>query len=117
VQVWISLSCWERPRKVRMQCKDLEPGMVLSIRKEGCKAWFLQNEDCVFPRLRIGLLDCAISDGVEEFVRDGETILYLGQQIVEFVGKGNRRVRLFYTEGKVCYVECFNVHSLELCFA
>lgn len=99
-----------------MQCKDLELGMVLFVQKKGTKAWFVQCDDCIFPKMRIGSPDCAAWDGVAKFVKDGEPILYLGQQITEFAGKGNRHVRLFYVEGTVCYVECFNVHNLELLF-
>ena len=87
--------------------------MILFLSKQELKAWFLQSGDCIFPRMRIGTPECAASDGSVDFVPHDEPMLYIGQSIVEFVGKGSRRVRLFYVDCKVCYVECFNVHSLE----
>jgi hypothetical protein len=96
-----------------MQCKELEPGMILFISNRSLKAWFSQSKDCIFPRMRVGTFEWANDDGFVEFVSCEDPILYIGQSTVELAGRGSRRVRLFYANSKVCYIECFNVHNLE----
>jgi hypothetical protein len=97
-----------------MHCKELEPGMILFLRREGMRAWFLQRGDCIFPRMRIGTLESSKTDSILEFVPFDAPMMYLGQQMLDVADRGYRRVRLFYVEGIICYVECFNVHSLEV---
>jgi hypothetical protein len=100
-----------------MLCKDLVRGMVLFVPGPNLRAWTVPSLDIGYPRLRVGTTETANVEGVRDFLNDDQKLLYVGTEQVVRMDGSKRHVRLFHLGGTVCYVECFDVHNLEVAFA
>ena len=107
-----------------MLCKDLKPGMLLTIASPERKGWFnIVSHERVKrkwigapPKFTIGpdVVSLLVRlDGVTSFVKPGDVFVYVGKKKLQSRKGETKTFRIVFANGKVGYLEGRDAKFLE----